>query len=480
MAYRYPYGNTEQMNLDWFLKKFRELQASWDQLQLEGVVEAAQEARQAANEAIAAAAEAVETAATISQSSSQIATNTQDIANLSDTVSNLDSADIEDNSDAGGPTVEDSLTALKGSLNSNNLLNGSQYYRDNLFNPVHSINNRYMNTNNGYQITDNNYFATGYIPVSPNTSYKANFGRQITWYDSNKSFINGVNGTGIQTGLTSPSNAAYLRISFSKANDTWSPMFVNVQPTATYNETIVDNDFYVAKATWLQGKRLCWYGDSIVAGNDFDELVASHYGIILFDNGINGSTMGYAADGTNTRNAIAPRIINDLQYDIIIVSGGTNDFEYAWQPMGSMANINGGDITTFYGAVARACRRSLTAQAGNLIVFTTPIKRGQPFTDGAGGTYTADGVTLTPESKNKYGYTLGDYADVIKEVCAYYSIPVLDLYNESQLNPCVENQQVFFDDALTHPNTQGQKIMARRVIGWLNQIGADMDTMSYA
>lgn len=113
MAYRYPYGNTEQMNLDWFLKKFRELQAAWDQVQAEGVIEAAEEARRAANEAIAAAAEAVETAAEIVQSSSQIATNTQNIDNLSDTVNNLDSADIADNSNAGGPTVEDSLTALK-------------------------------------------------------------------------------------------------------------------------------------------------------------------------------------------------------------------------------------------------------------------------------------------------------------------------------------------------------------------------------
>lgn len=400
------------------------------------------------------------------------------LKDLDDFDDNLNAGQVGYNSEStyNNATVGKELQDLKGSLNSNNLLNGSQYYKDNIFNPIHSINNRYINTNTGGQQTDNNYFATGYIPVSPNTSYKSNYGRNIAWYDSNKTYISGVSGTGIQTGLTSPTNAAYLRISFSKTVDTWSPMFVNVQPTASYNETIVDFPFYVAKSTWLQGKRVAWYGDSIVAGKDFDDIVCSHYGMILFDYGINGSTMGFASDGSDERNATCWRILTNAQFDLVIVSAGTNDFEYAWQPMGDMSSTA---ASTFYGALHRACQRALTGQKGNLVVFTTPIKRGQPFADGAGGTYTADGVTLTPDSKNKYGYTLGDYANAIKEVCAYYSIPVLDLYNESQLNPFMENQQVFFDDVLTHPNATGQKIMARRVIGWLNQLGADMETMSY-
>jgi lysophospholipase L1-like esterase len=79
---------------------------------------------------------------------------------------------------------------------------------------------------------------------------------------------------------------------------------------------------------------------------------------------------------------------------------------------------------------------------------------------------------------NGNGKTLKEYGDIIKEVCAYYSIPVLDMYKESGLYP--------FDDELainyynqqgsagayyyTHPNAEGHKLMAKRLTGYLRQL----------
>jgi lysophospholipase L1-like esterase len=158
--------------------------------------------------------------------------------------------------------------------------------------------------------------------------------------------------------------------------------------------------------------------------------------------------------------------------DIIAISGGTNDFYYAWTPIGT---IDSTGTDTFYGALKTLCEGLITKYPKKPIFFTTPLKRSQPFTDGNGGEYTPDGVMLTPFSKNKYGKTLMDYADIIKEVCGYYSIPVLDVNRESLLNPHITAQQDMFDNVLTHPNDEGRKIMARRVCGWLMQLGYFID-----
>ena len=122
--------------------------------------------------------------------------------------------------------------------------------------------------------------------------------------------------------------------------------------------------------------------------------------------------------------------------------------------------------------------RRINKYPQKLILFTTPIKRAQAFESGNGGEYTPDGVMTTPFSKNKYGKTLGEYADIIKEVCGYYSIPVLDMYRESLLNPHLASQQGMFDSIHTHPNATGQKIMARRVAGWITQIGYNINGLS--
>lgn len=219
--------------------------------------------------------------------------------------------------------------------------------------------------------------------------------------------------------------------------------------------------------TWYTGKTINWIGDSIVAGSDFDELVCEKMGMTERDYGIDGSTIA-VGNNPSLKDPIILRYENmDNDADVIAVSAGTNDWMYAWTEIGDMdSTVN----TTFYGALKNLCEGLIAKYPKKLIFFTTPIKRAQAFSNGNGGEYTEDGVMTTPYSKNKYGKTLGDYADIIKEVCGYYSIPVLDMYRESLLNPHLTSQQDMFDTVLTHPNTDGRKIMARRICGWLTQL----------
>ena len=187
------------------------------------------------------------------------------------------------------------------------------------------------------------------------------------------------------------------------------------------------------------------------------------------DYGIGGSTISLKGDGTDTRHALCDRYSSmSDSADIIAVSAGTNDWMYAWAPIGDITST---DKKTFYGALKTLCNGLITKYPTKLIFFTTPIKRAQAFEDSNGGTYTQDGVPTDPWSKNKYGKTLEDYANIIKEVCGYYSIPVLDMYHESLLNPHIAAQEDLFDSIGTHPTETGKKIMARRVAAYINSLG---------
>jgi lysophospholipase L1-like esterase len=232
---------------------------------------------------------------------------------------------------------------------------------------------------------------------------------------------------------------------------------------------VVDFDIKIVKLgasrfrqSWLCGKKINWLGDSIVAEADFDEMVCNYLMMVEQDYGINGSTIAVDPSETDSRSAMVLRYSNmDDDADVIAVSGGTNDFQYSWCPIGTIESTTN---TTFYGALKNLCEGLINKYPDKVIFFTTPIKRAQPF----------EGDTPTdPFSTNEYGKTLKDYRDIIIEVCGYYSIPVLDLWAESMLNPHITSQQVLFTD-LTHPNERGKAIMARRVTGWLLQLGQNI------
>ena len=144
----------------------------------------------------------------------------------------------------------------------------------------------------------------------------------------------------------------------------------------------------------------------------------------------------------------------DDDADLVLVACGTNDFQYNWTPIGTMEDRT---PDTFYGALHYTILGLLDKYLSKQIIFCTPIKRCQsPYSS----------VTST----NTYGKTLEDYGAIIKEVCSYYSIPVIDLYAESGLNPQVPNQSSLFDSYKTHPYQLGHNMIARVVAGKIKSL----------
>ena len=73
-------------------------------------------------------------------------------------------------------------------------------------------------------------------------------------------------------------------------------------------------------------------------------------------------------------------------------------------------------------------------------------------------------------SKPEDGALLKTYVEIIREVAEYYSLPVLDLYKESGLQPNVPIiRKMYIPDGL-HPNDEGHIILADKIARFIERL----------
>ena len=66
--------------------------------------------------------------------------------------------------------------------------------------------------------------------------------------------------------------------------------------------------------------------------------------------------------------------------------------------------------------------------------------------------------------------TLKEYVQIIREVAEYYSLPVLDLFAVSGIQPAIkEVQEYYLPDGL-HPNDNGNAVIAARLKSFLETL----------
>ncbi len=216
----------------------------------------------------------------------------------------------------------------------------------------------------------------------------------------------------------------------------------------------------------IRGKKINFLGDSITQGcgvvypgNIYHERIASEYGLAAARN--------YGIGGTRIARQTKPSLYPewDLDFvlrvdhldpdaDIVVVFGGTNDFGHGDAPLGTMEDRT---PDTFYGACHALCQKLIEKFPEALIVFMTPLHRLQE--DNPRG----DGY------KEVLG-TLKDYINILKEVLEFYSIPTLDLWSCSGIQPKVDIiKEKYCPDGL-HPNDAGHKLIADRLAGFLKTL----------
>lgn len=230
------------------------------------------------------------------------------------------------------------------------------------------------------------------------------------------------------------------------------------------------------------GKKYAAIGDSITYGfiprnapgypgqlKSFAKLTAEKLGMSFFNYGISGSTVAIVS-GASPMCQRYTDLPDDA--DLITVMGGTNDIRKS-VTLGNMDDRTG---ATFYGALhvlfGGLYKKYFIDQGINVgktktIVVCTPIKLLSESASTQGGEGTL--------------YDWDDWIEAVKKVANYYSFPVLDFYNLSNINPHL-NETVqgteqgytgFYNPYITdgtHPTQEGAEIMADVLMGFLKTI----------
>lgn len=206
----------------------------------------------------------------------------------------------------------------------------------------------------------------------------------------------------------------------------------------------------------LKGKKIVFIGDSITEGVGASSKEKC-FVTLVGERGEFREYKNYGIGGTRfakqTKPSEKPRHdldfcgrIDDLDEDadIVVMFGGTNDYGHGDAPLGTFEDR---DLYTFYGACHFLMTRLHERFPGKPKLILTPLHR-------------------VEEERPKKGVVtpLRTYVNIIREMAEFYSLPVLDLYKESGLQPQVPLiRQMYFPDGL-HPNDAGYEVIANLIL----------------
>jgi len=219
------------------------------------------------------------------------------------------------------------------------------------------------------------------------------------------------------------------------------------------------DDFNIVHSSVLKDKKWIAIGDSITEKNIRANINYHDYikqdvgGMTVYNKGISGS-------GFHDRMNVADTLTE--QADYITILWGTNDFGLVRNtyPLGTFLST---DTETISGRI-NTCLNALITKyplAKIAIISALPC-------------LTNYGSNAAP---NSVGYTLKQHVDLLKQYAAHYSLPFLNLYEQSNLPVWIPaaNQHYFTAPTLTtpdglHPNDAGQRVMADKIKAFLESI----------
>ena len=210
----------------------------------------------------------------------------------------------------------------------------------------------------------------------------------------------------------------------------------------------------------LQSLKINFLGDSITEGHGcscdetkFTSLIASEYGAITRCYGIGGTRLARQKKPSEW-----PR--HDLDFpsrvaemdpdaDLIVVFGGTNDFGHGDAPFGEFTDRT---AETFCGALHELYTSLLEKYPAAAIMVMTPLHRS------------------SEREPNMHGKMLEDYVNAIRAAAEYYSLPVLDLWAVSGIQPAVAvMKEKYMPDGL-HPNDAGHVILTGKIVKFIENL----------
>lgn len=210
----------------------------------------------------------------------------------------------------------------------------------------------------------------------------------------------------------------------------------------------------------LKNIKINFLGDSITEGagatcveNRYVNYIEINYGATCRNYGIGGTRIARQtkpSDCPAYDRDFASRVSEmDSDADVIVIFGGTNDYGHGDAPLGSFSDST---PFTFYGALHNLYTSVINKYPEALIIVLTPLHRlGEQDPCGEAGR------KPTPMAPLK------TYCDIIKEVAEHYSLPVLDLYATSGIQPDIPILKEKYTADGLHPNNRGHEKLAKMI-----------------
>ena len=208
----------------------------------------------------------------------------------------------------------------------------------------------------------------------------------------------------------------------------------------------------------LEGLKANFLGDSITEGHGLEKIEDAYWNVLKRECNL-AEARGYGIGGTRFARQFVPSEYpaHDLDFlsrvgemdkdaDLVVFFGGTNDFGHGDAPLGQMSDRS---PYSFYGACHCLMRSLIQRYPDAVLVGMTPLHR---------------------EIEECGGRRLLDFVRAEREVAEYYSIPLVDLYARSGIQPQVEIlKERYCPDGL-HPNAAGHRLIYQRLKGVLEQL----------
>lgn len=362
----------------------------------------------------------------------------------------------------------------------------------NLINPD-EIFEKWVIGSNGLLQQSNNYSAF-IFPIDSTKQYYSDRPEYYTaFYDENFNVISvhaWESGSALSNPITPPSNAKYMgttkntsRVGTSAYVSTknqyydYGTLFNNVKDNIINDDKPVlqkDLTNYVS----LRNKKILFIGDSITS-TDYTrpvywEIIQTKTGAICTNNAISGTSLahtnlkhlyggldpeeiGYNPNDPTTwytGNCICERIgrITNGDYDAIVIMGGTNDAYCA------KGDWDSNDISKLYGALNYIITNLCKNFPSKKIIMCTPIQKA--------GSYNTNifNPLNTLSNKTTQDLTLQELCEGIKQKCNQYSIPCVDLFNDSGINGSDEDKIYYRTNDTLHPSSYGEERIASLII----------------
>lgn len=246
--------------------------------------------------------------------------------------------------------------------------------------------------------------------------------------------------------IVAPAGAAYIRYAYNENFET-GILHENIKLTPAGGTA--------GNSNTLAGKKWVAFGDSITEKNsratkNYIDYIVEETGIEVVNVGVSGS--GFMVSPTfGTMVAEAFRELRNS--DFITFFGSFNDLSVVEEKTSSLGEYDSDDPDTFAGAV-NDILDVITREAPEariVIITPTPWDTVNPFYD-----------------INHF------YVDMLIKIADRWGIPCLDLYHTSGLQPWTERgRETYYtrdDGNGVHPDENGHKIIARRVLEFLKTL----------